>query len=310
VIIARIARSAGLDATFLARVVRTANHRYKMYAIPKKTGGLRTISHPAKELKFIQRWLVDNLFVHLPVHKSVYSYKERVGIRDHALIHAKQNYLLRVDFENFFPSIVASDISDLLQRNRDRLPFKLYKQDIDIICAVVCKDGGLTIGAPSSPILSNAVMFPVDKYWSGYCKRRGVFYTRYADDLYFSTRDPDVLARIYRELDTYIRKIEHPRLHINRQKTVFTSKKRKRHVTGLVLTSTNKVSIGRKKKRWIRSLVHQFVENQLTGEQVSYLRGYLSFVKAVEPSFYKNTEAKYGKATLRAIYQSGAEIVE
>lgn len=303
-IIARIARSAGLDASFLARVARTASHRYKLYSIPKKTGGLRLIAHPSKELKFLQRWLVDNLFSHLPVHDSVYSYREGVGIRDHALVHVRQNYLLRVDFSDFFPSIKASDITRLLNENRERFPFRLNNQDIEIICAIVCKNGQLTIGAPSSPILSNAVLYSVDKYWTTRCKRNDIVYSRYADDLYFSTREPNVLEGIFAKFQQYIQKMESPRLEINRNKTVFTSRKRKRHVTGLVLSSDNKVSLGRNKKRWVRGLVYKFKNGQISNEQTSYLRGYLAFAKEVEPSFYRALETKYGKDLLHAIYQS------
>lgn len=302
-IIARIARSAGLDADFLARIARTASHRYKTYSIPKKTGGLRLISHPSKELKFLQRWLVDNLFSHLPVHGSVYSYREGVGIRDHALVHARKNYLLRVDFADFFPSIRASDIDRLLNENRERFPFRLNKQDIEIVCAIVCKNGQLTIGAPSSPILSNAVLYTLDRYWTTHCKRKDVVYSRYADDLYFSTSEPNVLKDIFAKFEQYIQKMGSPKLLINRNKTVFTSRKRKRHVTGLVLSSDNKVSLGRNKKRWVRGLVYKFKNGELSNEQTSYLRGYLAFAKEVEPSFYRALEAKYGKVLLNAIYQ-------
>ncbi len=303
-IITRIARSAGLDENFLARIAKTASHRYKTYSIPKKTGGTRVISHPSKELKFLQRWLVDNLFTHLPVHDSVYSYRDGVGIRDHALVHARKNYLLRVDFSNFFPSIKASDIARLLNENRGRFPFRLNNQDIEIVCAIVCKNGQLTIGAPSSPILSNAVLYAVDKYWTTRCKRNDIVYSRYADDMYFSTREPNVLKSMFAEFQKYFRNLESPKLQINRDKTVFTSRKRKRHVTGLVLSSNNKVSIGRNKKRWVRGLVYKFKNGQLSDEQMSYLRGYLAFVKQVEPSFYRALETKYGKNLLHAIYQS------
>lgn len=300
-IIARIARSAGLDANFLSHVAKTASYRYKTYSIPKKTGGLRVIEHPAKELKFLQRWLTDNLFAHLPVHKSVYSYRAGVGIRDHALVHARQSYLLRIDFANFFPSIKDSDIAKLLDENQERFPFRLTKLDVAVVCAIVCRNGHLTIGAPSSPILSNAVLYRADKYWTTSCKRRNVVYSRYADDLYFSTREPNILADMLAKFEKYLQQLEFPRLQINRDKTVFTSRKRKRHVTGLVLTSDNKVSLGRKKKRWVRGLVYKYETGQLSNEQTAYLRGYLAFAQEVEPSFYRALETKYGKDLLRAI---------
>jgi RNA-directed DNA polymerase len=302
-IIARIARNAGLDAEFLERVISTASFRYKTYVIPKKTGGVREIAHPSKELKFLQRWLVDNVFVGLPVHESVYSYRIGIGIRAHALAHVHHNYLLRIDFSHFFPSIKAPDVARLITRNREQLPLRLSRRDIQVICQIVCRKHELTIGAPSSPSLSNAILFQLDSFWTTRCNQSAVTYSRYADDLYFSTNEPNVLAGILAEFETYVHAMKSPRLQINRQKTVFTSRKRRRHVTGLVLSSENKISIGRTKKRWTRSLVNSFKNGQLSDEQTSQLRGYLAFAMEVEPSFYQSLEIKYGKDLIQRLMQ-------
>jgi RNA-directed DNA polymerase len=96
-------------------------------------------------------------------------------------------------------------------------------------------------------------MFEFDEKWTNYCSQRGVMYSRYADDLYFSTSQPNVLESIFAALkvDLAGRK---PAFTINAQKTVFTSRKRKRLVTGLVLTSDRSISLGRQRKRFIKSL--------------------------------------------------------
>ena len=104
-IIRKIAKETGLNEEYLKKLVRSASHRYMVYCLRKKSGGLREIAHPATELKLLQRWLVKNLFSRLNVHHAVYSYRERIGIRDLAKKHYKNKYLLRIDFANFFPSI-------------------------------------------------------------------------------------------------------------------------------------------------------------------------------------------------------------
>ena len=70
-IILRIAEDTGLDSNYVRKVVRTANYRYRTYYIPKRTEGKRKISHPSPELKLLQRWVVENVFTHFPVHDSV-----------------------------------------------------------------------------------------------------------------------------------------------------------------------------------------------------------------------------------------------
>ena len=110
-IIFRIADNLGLDASYISKVARSASYRYKIYSVPKrKNDGFRVIHHPSAELKLIQRWLIENVFSHFPVHDSVYSYRHGIGIQDLARIHKKNNYLLRIDFTDYFPSIKGPDI--------------------------------------------------------------------------------------------------------------------------------------------------------------------------------------------------------
>ena len=303
-IIRRIAQSTGLNADYLRKVVRSASHRYKIYNIPKKTGGLREIAHPAAELKLLQRWLVNNIFSLLPVHETVYSYREGIGIQDLAKNHNKNKYLLRIDFADFFPSIKGHDIEKLLDKNAIYLPFALSKNDISTIKSIVCKDGCLTIGAPSSPAITNAILFDFDLLCHSKAISQKVVYTRYSDDIYYSTNKPDLLNIIYNEFKNDLKLIKSPKLKINDKKTVFSSMKNKRIVTGLMLTSEKSISVGRAKKRYIKSLIHKFVEGNLMEIDLSYLMGYLAYTKAVEPIFLKRLSDKYGKKVIQDIFKA------
>ena len=158
----------------------------------------------------------------------------------------------------------------------------------------MCRRGELTIGAPSSPILSNAILFDFDTAISALCEKNNVTYSRYADDLFFSTNEPFVLNTIEKNVREYLSTTQHPRLSLNEKKTVYTSRKKRRLVTGLTLTSDNKISVGREKKRFIKHLCHQFQIGALSPEDVSHLAGYLSFLKAVEPAFIDSLKRKYG----------------
>lgn len=306
-IISKISRELGLTRHFVNRVIETASHRYKTYTIPKKTGGVRTIHHPARELKLLQTWLGDNIFSHLDVSQSVFSYKSGVGILDHVKIHRKNNFLMRVDFKDFFPSIKSYDVELLVNKNLEKIPFKLSKADLSIISKVVCrydrekKYSCLTIGAPSSPTISNAILSEFDAYWTVKCSEMSVSYTRYADDLFFSTNIPDVLQKVYEDIQIYLQAMKSPDITINREKTSFTSRKRKRVITGLVITSESRISIGRSKKRVIKTMCFRYTKSLLDENEISYLRGYLAYLNSVEPSFIKSLESKFGENIINEI---------
>jgi hypothetical protein len=301
-ILEKISRETGVDTRSIEAIINSADSLYKTYSIRKKNGGLRHINHPTPTLKFLQRWIVRNFITRLPVHQNVISYRKGVGVHKNAAVHASSNYLLKMDFKDFFPSITTADVKRLLLENKDSYPFStLSANDIDLVAKIACKAGRLTIGAPSSPSISNAALFRFDTIIARECERMNVLYSRYADDICFSTNTPNVLSNVKNAVQRILLTILSPRITINDDKTVFTSKKRKRLVTGLVLTSDRRVSIGRTKKRYIKGLCHRFILGNLSNDEASYLYGYLSYIKSVEPIFIQSLKSKYGEDAMRKI---------
>ncbi len=293
-IIERMATQLAFAPSFLIKLANSASHRYKEYRIPKRTGGERTIHHPARELKLLQYWLLRNLLISLPVHSSATAYRKESSIRSNAAKHVANNYLLRVDFQDFFHSLKGSDVVSVLQANRHRLAdVELTDADISLARQIVCRFDCLTIGAPTSPLLSNAIMFEFDVVWSGIAQAEEVTYTRYADDLYLSTNRPNVLQGILDTLRESLNAGGAPILRINDRKTAFSSRKRRRLAAGLVLTSDRKISIGRHKKRMLKSLVNKLKNRELETEQVAHLRGWIAYLHSVEPAFVEALEKKY-----------------
>ena len=293
-IIEQAAKRLALPASFLIKLAATASHRYKEYTIPKKSGGVRTIHHPARELKLVQGWLLQNVLTRLPVHEAATAYQAGSSIRRNAERHVQHNYLLRVDFREFFPSLRGRDVLAVLEGNRQRLAAgDVTEADITFIKLIVCRGNSLTIGAPTSPQLSNAIMFGFDESWSRRMQLLEVAYTRYADDLYFSTNHPNVLQGVLRELRDSLQGGGPPDLRINEQKTVFSSRKRRRLAAGLVLTSDRRISIGRHKKRILKSLVWRLKRRELKPDEVAGLRGWISYLRSVEPAFLLSLQRKY-----------------
>ena len=294
-----LSRATGLEPGYVLKVARTANHRYKKYTIPKKDGTPREIQHPARELKLFQGWLATNIFEALPVHPAAMAYRSGRSILSNAVLHANHNYLLRIDFEAFFPSIRGQDVVSLLRKNASTLRALVDSdEDIEIIRRLSCRHDRLTIGAPSSPAISNAVMFDLDTNWFDFSQKLEITYSRYADDLYFSTDSRGLLSGLMTVVRKSLAECQSPRLFINEKKSVFTSRKRRRLATGLVLTSDRKVSIGRATKRKVKALAFQYLNGRLDGERLKYLRGFLAYVRSVEPRFLESLRAKYGQDTL------------
>jgi hypothetical protein len=136
------------------------------------------------------------------------------------------------------------------------------------------------------------MMFKFDSYWTSRCGSE-IVYTRYADDSYFSTNMPNILSAILVELRAYLRGRASPALTINDRKTVFTSRKRKRLVTGLVLTSNREVSLGRDFKRKIKSMVFRHRLGLSDAKDAICIRGLLSYAYSVEPRFIASLEQKF-----------------
>jgi len=294
-----------VDASFLRKYISTCPHRYKVYSIPKRNGnGSRIIAQPAKELKQLQKILCKESLSDLPVHEVCKAYKKNTNIKDNALVHVNNRYLLKMDFKDFFPSITPSD---LVMHIEEHLKYDLTDEDKSAIGNIFFymprKDTSLrlSVGAPTSPFISNSIMYGFDLLIKEECDKQGILYSRYADDLAFSTNEKNVLFKFEGFVKSTLESLKYPKIAINPEKTVFLSRKCNMHVTGLVLSNEGKVSLGRKKKRHIKSLVHKYVNGVITPEEKSYLSGFLSYCNSVEPEFITRLEKKYGLDIIKSI---------
>lgn len=294
-----------LPKASLDRLILSAPHRYKVYQVPKRTGsGMRTIAQPAKEVKKLQYWVMQNIFDRFDIHPSAIAYVTGKNIRVNAESHAKHPYALKLDFKNFFPSIMAEDFLQYAKQNE-----KLQYSDTDLQklvrilfwCPRFESKLRLSIGAPSSPYLSNAIMYKFDSDISQYCALQGVIYTRYADDITFSMVDKTMRGQALAKVSEVLQALSFPKLELNSEKTIFCSKAHRRIVTGLILTNDGSISLGRDRKRNIRAQLHHFVSGRLPDSQRPHLRGLLAFARDIEPAFVRRMEKKYGSNMIRRI---------
>lgn len=288
-----------------------APKKYKSFYIKKKNGkGLREVAQPSPDVKNVQRAIVRTLLVNIPVHNCAKAYVNDTSIYHNAEPHSANKFLLKIDFEDFFPSIKPQDLQFYLKKNN----IVLNSFELNIISYYLFrrkkgeKKLRLCIGAPSSPIISNIVMYDLDKKIHEYCENKNIPYTRYADDLTFSSNDINELKELYKYLSNIISESVYPKLKINTKKTIFVGIGRSRRVTGVVITNDGSLGVGRYLRKKIRAMAHLYNKGEIKREDIPYLQGMLAHIKNIEPEYYNIILNKYGKPLFDKLGRESAKI--
>lgn len=302
--------NTGLGASDALRIISRAPERYKEYPIPKRSGGERIIAQPSRELKVLQRFLIDQFLNDLPVHAAAMAYVENRNIFDNANAHRDGAAILKLDFKDYFPSIRVSDWVTYVRNNKPEWDTDNNLSYMNRI--IFWGQGGsrpkcLSIGAPTSPIISNIIMYDLDVLFVEEALRCKAVYTRYADDITVSADSIEQIISVEKFIRAQIKITKHPKLKMNEAKRGIYTKGQKRLVTGLVLTPEGNISIGRQRKRAISALIHKFTLSLLSLEEIGYLKGMLGFTIANEPQFVNRMREKYGDGVVNQILRTQLE---
>lgn len=292
---AEVAAWAGLTEEEVSLIARSASARYKVYTTPKRSGGTRVIAQPAREVKLLQRFLIDRVWSRFEIHDAATAYKPGASILLNAKAHAGGAAILKLDFVDFFPSFTGEALTRFLNTAAP----DLSAEDVMFIVSVSTRrtrerpDGRLTIGAPSSPIITNVMMRAFDAAVAGGLGD-GVVYTRYADDITVSASDVESLLAEERRVGEIAAAHETPKLVFKDAKRTLVRVGRQRRVTGLVLADNGAVTLGRERKRRISAAMHQYKLGRLDVEEQSRFQGLLAFALSIEPAFIEKMREKYG----------------
>lgn len=285
----------------MLQLMLNAPYKYRVYTIPKRTYGRRIIAQPTKAVKELQRcYLKHQSF---PFHPNSMAYRKGFSIKDNVESHKFNSFLLKMDLADFFNSITPDLFWSVWNEYWNPLQV-LEKKLIESI--LFWNNNGklmLSIGAPSSPTVSNFCMYFFDTIVSEYCDNINVTYTRYADDLTFSCNMNNVLFAIPRIISQILKEIFSGKISINNQKTIFSSKAHNRHVTGITITNDEKLSIGRNRKRYIKHLINQYRYNLLDSDTIYHLKGMISFANHINPEFLNSLRKKYSSALIDEIIE-------
>lgn len=313
VLLKKVSKFLCVDEKEIIQRQNTAQCSYKMFTIPKKDGNERKIFHPSVFVKNIQYALMQLVFSKIKLNSAAYGFIRglKSPLLKNAKKHANYKYTLCVDIKDFFLSIEPQNLFDSIENNNDWYGLfkvkEMTKQDKDIIkhyCFIKnCGIERLAIGSPSSPDISNIVMREVDNKIMEIAVACGGVYTRYVDDIVVSYDDKGLGNSIYGDI-VNIFKTNLSNLKINEKKTRFMSKKKRRVVTGLVIASDSKVSIGREKKRNLKKQIHKYQNGQLNKRTIEFLRGYISYVRDVDKEFINNLYCKYGDEVMDGLIKN------
>ncbi|EFR2129159.1 RNA-directed DNA polymerase, partial [Salmonella enterica] len=265
--------------------------------------GYRLIAQPARQVKALQKAVINHMLANLKVHENAFAYEADKSIRSNALMHCNNDYLLKMDFKNFFMSIKPHNLLSVLKE----YGVELTGTDIFVLENLFFwklrrnSPLRLSVGAPSSPIISNTVMYFFDEEISKRCKELDITYSRYADDLTFSTKIKGALFDVPKLVREVLNIVNLRNIKINHEKTVFTSRKFNRHVTGVTITTEGYLSLGRDRKRLLRSKIHHYVCGVLSEKEILTLKGELGYAKFIEHKFFLSMIKRYGNAVISEI---------
>ena len=225
--------------TYLLYVKRIDNC-YTSFDIKKKNNGVRVISAPNEDLKDIQRKLGYLLELHHKAflkeknidNKISHGFEKNKSIITNAAVHRNNKYILSIDIKDFFDSIHFGRVRGFFNKN---IEFNLPLDMATVMAQLVCYKGVLPHGAPTSPIVSNLICNILDIRILNLVKKYRMNYTRYADDMTFSTNDRCIVDNYDGILEEIANELGKFGLHINDKKTRLIYKDSRQEVTGLVV---------------------------------------------------------------------------
>ncbi len=256
-----------------------AEGRYKEFSIPKKDGSTRDIAAPCVSLKLMQRWVLENILYKVRV--SQYSYGFKRGGKGSPLVrcaerHRNNLYILKMDLKNFYPSINKKRVFNQFLK----LGYDTYAANLLANICVLHKK--LPQGAVTSPYLANIVCYKMDMRIAGYCNKREITFTRYADDLTFSCDNRDSLRNIYGMIKKIV---EDEGFIVNEKKTQFMTPKGHKKILG-VTVNDGLLKASKKFKRDIRAMIHyQIITGDYSDNEL--IRGYIAYINSVEGNYRK-----------------------
>lgn len=278
------------------KAVSRVNH-YRRFSIAKKSGGERFISAPMPRMKRAQYWILENILNRVALHDAAHGFVAGRSILTNALPHVNRAIVVNLDMENFFPTVSYRRVKGLFRQlgYAEQLATEFALLTTEPEAEQVALDGEnwfiqqgertLPQGAPSSPAISNIICRRLDSRLHAMAQKLGFSYTRYADDMTFSSADKT--ANVQQLLWRCKQIVNDEGFRLHPEKTRVMRKPQKQEVTGIVVNE--KPSVDRKTLKRFRALLFQIAKDGTqgkrwgAGELMASLEGYANFVALIAP---------------------------
>jgi RNA-directed DNA polymerase len=279
----------GIESDHMFKALINAHNNYQEYQVPKKRGGYRQIEAPEKKLKLLQQKL--NYVLQMVYHEMkpgcVHGFiprfhkdSEANSIVTNANAHIGKRFVLNLDLADFFHSIDIWRVKQIFMS----YPFYFSNDLASYIALLTTNNERLPMGAPTSPVISNLACFLLDRKLQSFCSEYALIYTRYADDLSFSSNSEISRAQI----ESIQMLIADEGFSVNKKKTRLFTQFGRQTVTGLKVNE--KVNVDRTYIRSIRAMLHNWEKYGIEAASLrsnnefvflNMLKGKLNFLKMV-----------------------------
>ncbi len=286
---------------------------YVRFQVPKKSGGMRELSAPHRDLAAAQQWILVNILEKIPTHAAAHGFVPGRSTMSNAVPHVGRFAVINLDLKDFFPSITFPRVKGIFQNLG-------FSPAVATILGLLCTEcprrkveyngrtfhvatgpRGLPQGASTSPALSNLLSRRLDARLNGLAKKLGFGYTRYADDLTFS--GPTEAAAKTGYLLARVRHIvANENLVVNEAKTRVQRPNSRQTVTGIVVNK--RPNIPRRTTRRLRAILHQAKKNGLEAQNrekrdnfVDWLGGMIAYVQMVNPDRGKRLRERFAEVS-------------
>ena len=272
----------GFSAKTLYGLSNNLDKHYRNIFIPKHDGSKRKLSIPDLILKRVQRSIADNILADHPISRYAMAYTKGSSVQKNASLHVGKQKILKLDIDGFFDHISYSSVKDCVFYKEN------YSEPIRILLTMLCYyKESLPQGAPTSPAITNIIMYDFDEKIGKYCEENNISYTRYCDDMTFSG-DFDEKAVIFVVKDE-LRKLG---LFLKNRKTAVIPNTKRQTVTGIVVNE--KIGLTKEYKNKIRQEIYYIKKYGIDGhlnkigcqdkqQYLNSLKGRIAFVLQTIP---------------------------
>lgn len=289
---AHLARLLGTGEACLDRLAAGGAGNYYSFAVCRPDGATRTIHAPKPELKAVQRRILDIILQPVRLNPHAEGFRRKRSVVTNAAGHLCSRTVIKMDIKDFFPSITYLRVEGMFTSLG-------YPRNVAVMLAkLATRSGRLPIGAPTSPAVSNIIASRLDKRLSELGRKTGFNYSRYADDMTFSSSSTEInrLIPLFKEI------IREEGFEVNDRKLRILRSGGRQKITGVVVN--RKLNVERRERKKLRAVIRNCLAGDIKQEKDEWaerekklkrpglytvdefrdsLRGRISFARAVNP---------------------------